>query len=357
MTDLVTFLQQTLKAAEEASTPEALDEIRVSALGKKGFLTEQMKTLGQLDGDARKIQGQELNKAKGEIAKALDVKKQALDAAALDEKLKSESIDVTLQPSPALKGSVHPISQTIEEIVEIFGKMGFNVAEGPDIEDDFHNFEALNFPKGHPAREMQDTFYLNKTHDDQPMVLRTHTSPVQIRTMLTEEAPIRIIVPGRTYRCDHDATHSPMFHQVEGLVIEKGIHMGHLKATLKSFCEQFFGVTDLPMRFRPSFFPFTEPSVEVDIGCKKTDKGLEIGAGEDWLEILGAGMVHPNVLKNCGLNPQEHQGFAFGVGLERISMLKYGMPDLRPFFESDMRWLEYYGFSHQDMPSKERSVS
>ena len=357
MTDLATFSQQTLKSVEDASTLEALDEIRVHALGKKGFLTEQMKTLGGLDPEVRKQLGQDLNKAKGEIAKAIDLKKRALDAAALDAKLKSESIDVTLPVAEGLKGSIHPISQTIEEIVAIFGKMGFSVAEGPDAEDDFHNFEALNFPQGHPAREMQDTFYLNKKHNDQPMVLRTHTSPVQIRTMLKEKPPIRIIVPGRTYRQDHDATHSPMFHQVEGLVIEKGIHMGHLKATLKTFCEQYFGVSNLPMRFRPSFFPFTEPSVEVDIGCKKTDKGLEIGDGEDWLEILGAGMVHPNVLKNCGLDPKEHQGFAFGVGLERISMLKYGMPDLRPFFESDIRWLDYYGFAAENVPVKERSGS
>ena len=258
---------------------------------------------------------------------------------------------MSLPPRPEPDGRIHPISQAIEEIVAIFCQMGFTVAEGPDIEDDFHNFTALNIPPEHPARQDHDTFYFEPGEDGERLLLRTHTSPVQIRTMLVDKPPIRIVVPGRTFRADHDATHSPMFHQVEGLVIDEETHMGHLKGCLIEFCRAFFGVDDLPVRFRPSFFPFTEPSAEVDIGCSRSADGLTIGAGDDWLEILGSGMVHPKVLENCNIDPARFQGFAFGMGVERVAMLKYGIPDLRTFFDSDLRWLRHYGFSALDMPN------
>ena len=261
----------------------------------------------------------------------------------------TEKIDITLSPVPESKGTIHPISQTIDEITLIFGEMGFTVAEGPDIEDDWHNFTALNIPLDHPARQEHDTFYL-PGEDGERKVLRTHTSPVQIRTMTDGEPPIRIIVPGRTYRSDYDATHSPMFHQVEGLVIDKTSHMGHLKGCLIEFCRAFFEVDDLPVRFRPSYFPFTEPSAEVDIGCTREGGEFRIGHGDDWLEILGSGMINPNVLSNCGIDPNEYQGFAFGMGVERVAMLKYGIPDLRTFFESDLRWLRHYGFRSLEVP-------
>jgi len=267
----------------------------------------------------------------------------------LDKRLMSEQIDVTLPAAHEETGYVHPISQTIDEIVGIFGEMGFTVAEGPDIEDDWHNFTALNIPLDHPARQEHDTFYM-PGEDGKRKVLRTHTSPVQIRTMTDQEPPIRIIVPGRTYRSDYDATHSPMFHQVEGLVIDKTSHMGHLKGCLIEFCRAFFEVDDLPVRFRPSYFPFTEPSAEVDIGCTREGGEFKIGHGDDWLEILGSGMVNPNVLSNCGIDPNEYQGFAFGLGVERVAMLKYGIPDLRTFFESDLRWLRHYGFRSLEVP-------
>ncbi|MDA0997853.1 MAG: phenylalanine--tRNA ligase subunit alpha, partial [Proteobacteria bacterium] len=247
------------------------------------------------------------------------------------------------------EGLIHPISQTIEEIVSIFGEMGFTVAEGPDIEDDWHNFTALNIPPDHPARQEHDTFYLPGDYETRK-VLRTHTSPVQIRTMAAEKPPIRIIVPGRTFRSDHDATHSPMFHQVEGLLVDRSSHMGHLKGCLIEFCRAFFELDDLPVRFRPSYFPFTEPSAEVDIGCTRKDGEFRIGRGDDWLEILGCGMVNPNVLANCGIDPTEYQGFAFGMGVERVAMLKYGIPDLRTFYESDLRWLRHYGFRALEVP-------
>ncbi len=258
---------------------------------------------------------------------------------------------MTLPVTFAGEGRIHPISQTIDEIVAIFGEMGFVVADGPHIEEDFYNFTALNIPPEHPARQEHDTFYLPERADGTRLVLRTHTSPVQIRTMLAQQPPIRIIVPGRTFRCDHDATHSPMFHQVEGLVIDRTTHMGHLKGCLIEFCRAFFGIDDLPVRFRPSYFPFTEPSAEVDIGCSRKGGRLEIGAGGDWLEILGSGMVHPKVLANCGIDPSEYQGFAFGMGIERMAMLKYGIPDLRAFYDSDLRWLRHYGFLPLDIPS------
>jgi len=283
---------------------------------------------------------------------ALLAAQQSLAGVALEIRLAGEKLDVTLPVKSAVEGRIHPISQTIDELIVLFGEMGFAVADGPHIEDDFHNFTALNIPPEHPARQEQDTFYLAAAAaDGGRKLLRTHTSPVQIRTMRTQKPPIRIIVPGRTFRSDHDATHSPMFHQVEGLVIDRSVHMGHLKGCLIEFCRAFFGLADLPVRFRPSYFPFTEPSAEVDIGCSREGGGLKIGAGGDWLEILGCGMVHPKVLKNCGIDPDIYQGFAFGMGIERIAMLKYGIPDLRTFYESDLRWLRHYGFLPLDVPS------
>lgn len=338
-----------LKDVESANSTEALEELRISALGKKGRITELMKGLGQMAPEERKAAGQALNVLKGEVSSAIDTKKAALADADLDKRLMSEKIDVTLPIAHEEAGYVHPISQTIDEIVAIFGEMGFTVAEGPDIEDDWHNFTALNIPLDHPARQEHDTFYM-PGEDGERKVLRTHTSPVQIRTMTDQEPPIRIIVPGRTYRSDYDATHSPMFHQVEGLVIDKTSHMGHLKGCLIEFCRAFFEVDDLPVRFRPSYFPFTEPSAEVDIGCTREGGEFKIGHGDDWLEILGSGMVNPNVLTNCGIDPNEYQGFAFGMGVERVAMLKYGIPDLRTFFESDLRWLRHYGFRSLEVP-------
>jgi phenylalanyl-tRNA synthetase alpha chain len=342
--------------AAAAADLAQLDEVRVAALGKKGEITRRMKELGALPAEERKTAGQVLNQVKTAVAQAIDARKAELEEARLEERLKTEGIDVSLPARPAPLGRLHPISQTIEELIAIFGEMGFAVAEGPHIEDDFHNFTALNIPPDHPARQEHDTFYLPESADGERKVLRTHTSPVQIRYMQANEPPMRIIVPGRTFRADHDATHSPMFHQVEGLVIDKTTHMGHLKGTLTAFCRAFFGVSDLPLRFRPSFFPFTEPSAEVDIGCSREGGQLKIGAGSDWLEILGCGMVHPKVLANCGIDPTVFQGYAFGMGIERIAMLKYGMPDLRPFFDCDLRWLKHYGFMPLEAPSMVRGL-
>jgi phenylalanyl-tRNA synthetase alpha chain len=340
-----------LKLVDQAADLAALDAARVTALGKKGRVTQLMQGLKDIAPEARREAGQALNRLKDEVEVALSKRKERLGEAALDSRLKTETLDLTLPARPGGFGRLHPISQTIEELVQIFGAMGFVVAEGPDIDDDFHNFGALNFGEDHPARQMHDTFYLNEKADGSRMLLRTHTSPVQIRTMLTSKPPIRIIVPGRTFRCDSDATHSPMFHQVEGLVVDEATHLGHLKGCLIDFCRAFFQVDDLPVRFRPSYFPFTEPSVEVDIGCSRKGGELKLGAGGDWLEILGCGMVHPNVIRNCGLDPSRYQGFAFGMGIDRIAMLKYGIPDLRPFFDADLRWLRHYGFVPLDTPS------
>jgi phenylalanyl-tRNA synthetase alpha chain len=292
-----------------------------------------------------------VNLLKDRVNDALAARRVALEEAALDLRLSAERLDVTLPARPESEGRIHPVSQVIDEITEIFAAMGFTVAEGPDIEDDFHNFTALNLPPEHPARQMHDTFYLPERPDGSRMLLRTHTSPVQIRTMQAKPPPHRIIVPGRTYRIDSDQTHTPMFHQVEGLVIDRDIHMGHLKGVLEAFARAFFEVDSVKMRFRPSFFPFTEPSMEVDIQCRRDKGEIRFGEGDDWLEILGCGMVHPNVLRNCGLNPDEYQGFAWGMGIDRIAMLKYGMNDLRAFFEADARWLAHYGFRPLDFPT------
>jgi len=354
--DLQKLKDDTLSAVAAAGDMAALEALRVSTLGKKGTITGRMKALGGLDPETRKAAGQRLNQLKDAVAEAIEARKAAFAEAELETRLAGERVDVTLPSRPDATGHIHPISQTLEELVAIFGEMGFTVAEGPDIEDDFHNFTALNIPPEHPARQEHDTFYLPELADGSRMVLRTHTSPVQIRTMVETEPPIRIIVPGRTFRADSDATHSPMFHQVEGLVIDEATHMGHLKGTLIEFCRAFFGIDDLPVRFRPSYFPFTEPSAEVDIGCTRDGGQLKIGHGGDWLEILGCGMVHPKVLENCGIDPARYQGFAFGMGIERIAMLKYGMPDLRPFFDSDLRWLRHYGFPPLEMPSLVRGL-
>ena len=345
-----------LAAIDGASDAAALEAVRVAALGKKGRVTEALKTLGALPPEQRKAAGQAINEVKGAVEAALEARKADLAEAALAAKLEAERVDVSLPARPFAVGHLHPISQTIEELVAIFGEMGFLWAEGPHIEDDINNFTALNIPEDHPARQDHDTFYLRPDAEGRRKVLRTHTSPVQIRTMLAEKPPIRIICPGRTFRSDHDATHSPMFNQVEGLVIDETTHMGHLKGTLIDFLRAFFGVEDLPVRFRPSYFPFTEPSAEVDIGCSREGGQLKIGAGKDWLEILGCGMVHPKVLANCGIDPTKYQGFAFGMGIERIAMLKYGMPDLRPFYDSDLRWLKHYGFLPLEVPSMVRGL-
>jgi len=342
---------ETLSSIRAAQSLDELEGIRVQALGKKGSLSLAMKELGQLEPDARREAGQALNAIKSEVSEAIDARKADLARDALNKRLATEKVDVSLAPRFEAEGRIHPLSRTLEEITAIFAEMGFTVAEGPDIESDYYNFTALNIPPEHPARQEHDTFYLTPDNEGRRKVLRTHTSPVQIRTMETIRPPIRIIAPGRTYRSDHDATHSPMFHQCEGLVIGKDIHMGHLKGCLIDFCRAFFGVDDLPVRFRPSYFPFTEPSAEVDIGCTREGGGLKIGAGDDWLEILGSGMVNPRVLENCGIDPNEYQGFAFGMGLERIAMLKYGIPDLRPFYDSDLRWMRHYGFLPFDPPS------
>ncbi|MCZ6636867.1 MAG: phenylalanine--tRNA ligase subunit alpha [Alphaproteobacteria bacterium] len=351
MTDLEQLRLEIIEAAAVAASLDVLEILRVEALGRNGSITARMKELGALPAEERKAAGQALNAVKTEVSDAIDARKAALEALVLESRLAQEGIDVTLPVRGPAQGFIHPISQTMDELMAIFGEMGFRVAEGPDIEDDFHNFTALNIPQEHPARQMHDTFYLPEDGEGTAKLLRTHTSPVQIRTMMATPPPHRIVAPGRTYRCDSDITHTPMFHQIEGLVIDKSTHMGHLKGCLEDFCRAYFEVDDLPLRFRPSYFPFTEPSCEVDIGCSRSGGKLSIGAGEDWLEILGAGMVHPNVLANCGLDADEWQGFAFGLGVERIAMLKYGIPDLRTFFESDLRWLRHYGFAALDQPS------
>jgi phenylalanyl-tRNA synthetase alpha chain len=349
-------LEQAPDEIAAAATPEALEKLRIEYLGRRGLLAQLMQRLRELPPDERREFGAGVNQAKERITAAIESRAIMLGRAALDARLTAERADVTLPVRFAEPGRIHPISQTIDEIVAIFGEMGFAVAEGPHIENDFYNFTALNIPPEHPARQEHDTFYLPERPDGSRLVLRTHTSPVQIRTMQAQRPPIRIIVPGRTFRCDHDATHSPMFHQVEGLVVDRTTHMGHLKGCLIEFCRAFFTVDDLPVRFRPSYFPFTEPSAEVDIGCSRAGGELKIGAGGDWLEILGSGMVHPKVLANCGVDPAEYQGFAFGMGIERVAMLKYGIPDLRTMYDSDLRWLGYYGFSALDIPSLVRGA-
>ncbi len=353
MTDLAKLESDLIQQVEAASDEVALETVRVAALGKKGSVSELLKTLGSMTPEERKENGPLINGLRDRVAAALAARKENLAEAALDERLKSERIDVTLPlpEGPETRGRIHPISQVIDEITAIFADMGFSIAEGPDVETDYYNFTALNFPVGHPAREMHDTFFMQPDANGERKLLRTHTSPVQIRTMLGQKPPIRIITPGRTYRHDSDQTHTPMFHQVEGLVIDKTANMANLKWILEEFCKSFFEVEQVKMRFRPSFFPFTEPSMEVDIQCARKDGEVRFGEGDDWLEILGCGMVHPNVLRNCDIDPDEYQGFAWGMGIDRIAMLKYGMPDLRAFFDADLRWLNHYGFRPLDLPT------
>ena len=345
-----------LARIEAADTLDALEAVRLAALGKAGQITQLMKSLGGLPPEERLAVAPTYQALREAVSGALEAKKAGLARAELTARLAAERIDMSLPAAPVLTGSVHPISQVMDELSEIFADLGFAVAEGPEIETDWHNFTALNIPPEHPARAMHDTFYATPAEGGERMVLRTHTSPVQIRTMLEQKPPIRIIAPGRVYRSDSDATHTPMFHQVEGLVIDRGIHMGHLKWTLETFVKAFFEVDDVTLRLRPSFFPFTEPSVEVDVGCSWEGGTLKVGGTSSWLEILGSGMVHPRVIANCGLDPNEWQGFAFGCGIDRLAMLKYGMTDLRAFFDADLRWLKHFGFASLDVPTLSAGV-
>jgi phenylalanyl-tRNA synthetase alpha chain len=353
MTDIGKVESEIMAAVAAASDEAAVEAVRVAALGKSGSITALLKTLGAMTPDERKTKGAAINGLKDRVSEAIAARRDSLRNAALDARLNTESVDVTLpvREAPTEAGRIHPISQVTDELTAIFADMGFAVAEGPDIETDDYNFTKLNIPESHPARDMHDTFFFQPKPDGTRLLLRTHTSPVQIRTMMSQKPPIRVIIPGRTYRVDSDQTHTPMFHQVEGLVIDKGSHLGHLKWILEEFCKAFFEVEQVKMRFRPSFFPFTEPSMEVDIQCRREKDEVRFGEGEDWLEILGCGMVHPNVMRNCGLDPDEYQGFAWGLGIDRIAMLKYGMPDLRAFFEADVRWLAHYGFRPLDFPT------
>ena len=346
-----TLKSELLVAIGSADTLDALEAVRIAALGKAGSVSALLKTLGGMTPEQRQVEGPRINGLREAVSEALADRKAALEATALDAKLATERFDMTL-PSPELpKGSVHPVSQVLDELSEIFADMGFAVASGPEIEDDWHNFTALNIPESHPARAMHDTFYFEQSPPGKTMLLRTHTSPVQIRTMTSQEPPIRIIAPGRVYRSDSDATHTPMFHQIEGLVIDKGIHLGHLKWTLETFLKAFFERDDVTLRLRPSYFPFTEPSVEVDVGYTIQNGKRVIGGSEGWMEVLGSGMVHRRVIEACGLDPDVWQGFAFGTGIDRLAMLKYGMDDLRPFFDGDLRWLRHYGFGALDVPT------
>ena len=359
--DLAGLRGEFLAAIAEADGPEALDSVRVAALGRKGRVSALMRGLSAMPPDERRAAGQALNRLKSELADAIAARVDALAEARLEARLAAETVDVTAPARPEAAGTVHPVSQVLDEVTEIFADMGFAVAEGPDIEDDFHNFTALNIPPEHPARQMHDTFYFAEKEDGTRPLLRTHTSPVQIRRMTSAAPPHRIVVPGRTYRCDYDMTHTPMFHQLEGLMIDRETHMGHLKGCLMDFVAAFFEVEEVPLRFRPSYFPFTEPSAEVDIGCNTEGgafrAGHRGGPGDDWLEILGCGMVHPRVLANCGLDPAVWQGFAFGMGIDRLAMLKYGIRDLRGFFDSDLRWLRHYGFAALDVPTLGQGLS
>ena len=357
MTDLATLEAEIVSAVQASADLAGLDAVRVNVLGKSGSISALLKGLGSMGPDERREQGPLINGLRDRVQAALTERKTALEAAALDAQLAAERLDLTLPAPPRRRGSVHPTMQVMDEMTAIFAEMGFAVADGPDIEDDFHNFTALNFPPKHPARETHDTFFFSPNEAGERMLLRTHTSPVQIRTMVSQTPPIRIIAPGRTYRKDSDQTHTPMFHQVEGLVIDRNIHMGHLKWTLETFVGRFFETSDVVTRFRPHHFPFTEPSAELDVQCDRTGGELKVGQGSSWLEVLGCGMVHPNVIKNCGLDPEEWQGFAFGMGVDRLAMLKYGVPDLRDMFASDVRWLAHYGFSPFAAPSAAGGLS
>ena len=370
MTDLSKMQADLTARAAAAADPAELETLRVEALGKSGSISELLKGLGRMSPDERREQGPAINGLRDAVAAAINARKAELEAALLDAKLAAERVDLTLPAPHERKGRVHPTMQVMDEMITIFAEMGFALAEGPDIEDDFHNFTALNFPPKHPAREMHDTFWLPEDETGERKLLRTHTSPVQVRVMQQgqngklpawiaqgQAPPIRVIVPGRVYRSDSDATHTPMFHQMEGLVIDRAIHMGHLKWTLETFCRRFFETEGVVTRFRPHHFPFTEPSAEMDVQCDRSGGSIKIGQGTDWLEILGGGMVHPNILRTCGLDPDEWQGFAFGMGVDRLGALKYGMPDLRDMFASDVRWIEHWGFSAFQAPNPATGLS
>ncbi len=353
---LETELMQQINAASDAP---ALEAVRVASLGKKGSVSALLKTLGGMSPDERQVNGPAFNELRDRITKAIAAKKSELDVAALNARLVDETLDMTLPllDDPLLEGRLHPVSQVMEEIAAIFADMGFDVAEGPDIESEFYNFTALNIPEAHPARQMHDTFYFEPDENGERLLLRTHTSPVQVRTMETGAPPFRFIAPGRTYRCDSDQTHTPMFHQVEGLVVDETTHMGHLKHTLEAFLAAFFEVDDIAIRLRPSYFPFTEPSLEIDMQCRRDGNQLIVGEGDDWMEIGGSGMINPEVLSHAGVDATKYQGFAFGMGIDRLAMLKYGAPDLRAFFESDVRWLKHYGFMPIDVPGLAAGLS
>ena len=335
-----------------AGTLQELDSVRVSLLGKQGEITARLKSLGTMAPEDRASEAPKIHELRERVTEAIASRKAALESADLERKLATERIDLSLPSAPELRGTVHPVSQVMDELAEIFADLGFSVAEGPEIETQWYNFTALNMPENHPARAMQDTFYLEaRKGEDEPRVLRTHTSPVQIRSMESSPPPLRIIAPGRVYRSDSDATHTPMFHQIEGLVIDRAITLGHLKWTLETFLKAFFERDDIAIRMRPSYFPFTEPSAEVDVGWSMEKGRRIVGGQEGWMEVLGSGMVHPRVIANCGLDPDEWQGFAFGTGVDRLAMLKYGMDDLRAFFDGDIRWLKHYGFRALDVPT------
>ena len=342
-------LIQRIAAAESL---QSLDSVRVALLGKSGEITAKLKSLGAMDAETRAAEAPKVHALREQVTAAIASRRTELEDAELERKLQTERLDLSLPAVERATGSIHPVSQVMDELAEIFADLGFSVAEGPEIEDQWYNFTALNMPENHPARAMQDTFYLEpRDSETEPRVLRTHTSPVQIRTMKSTSPPIRLIAPGRVYRSDNDATHTPMFHQIEGLVIDKAIHMGHLKWTLETFLKAFFERDDIALRMRPSYFPFTEPSAEVDVGYSVEKGRRVVGGQEGWMEVLGSGMVHPRVIANCGLDPDEWQGFAFGTGVDRLAMLKYGMDDLRAFFDGDIRWLKHYGFRALDVPT------
>jgi phenylalanyl-tRNA synthetase alpha chain len=353
MTNIATLQTDLMGAIDSADTLGSLEAVRIAALGKQGSVSALLKTMGGMSPEERQTQGPLINGLRESITSALAAKKADLESTELNRRLATERVDMTLPTPETPRGTIHPVSQVMDELAEIFADMGFAVAEGPEIEDDWHNFTALNIPETHPARAMHDTFYFpdDMARNGQKMVLRTHTSPVQIRTMTSQEPPIRIIAPGRVYRSDSDATHTPMFHQIEGLVIDKGIHLGHLKWTLETFLKAYFEREDVVLRLRPSYFPFTEPSVEVDVGYSVINGKRVIGGSEGWMEVLGSGMVHRKVIEACGLDPDVWQGFAFGTGVDRLAMLKYGMDDLRAFFDGDNRWLQHYGFNALDVPT------
>ncbi|MBL71081.1 MAG: phenylalanine--tRNA ligase subunit alpha [Rhodobiaceae bacterium] len=353
-----------IAAIDAAQDMRALEDVRVAALGKKGSVSALLKTLGGMSNEERQINGPLFNALRDKLTEAIQAKKAALDSAALNARLSEETLDMTLPiaPDAQFQGRIHPVSQAMEEINAIFADMGFDVAEGPDIESQFYNFTALNIPDAHPARQMHDTFYMQAEEDGEALLLRTHTSPVQVRTMQDGQKdksgpPFRFIAPGRTYRCDSDQTHTPMFHQVEGLVVDATTHMGHLKHTLEAFLAAFFEVENIAIRFRPSYFPFTEPSMEIDMQCHRDGDKLVVGEGNDWMEIGGSGMVNPHVLRHAGIDTEKYQGFAFGMGIDRLAMLKYGAPDLRSFFEADLRWLKHYGFVPIDVPGLAAGLS